>query len=71
MNITKDTIIGDIVANDYRAAAVFKESGIDFCCHGNRTIQEACNEDNIDADKVIELLVAGPQGSTAAVDYRT
>jgi len=26
----KDITIGEIVANDYRAAAVFKASGIDF-----------------------------------------
>ncbi|HQV00936.1 MAG TPA: DUF542 domain-containing protein, partial [Bacteroidia bacterium] len=42
MNITKDTIIGNLVANDYRTASVFKQNGIDFCCNGNRTIEDAC-----------------------------
>lgn len=34
--------IGEIVALDFRAAAIFKEAGIDFCCGGNQSIQQAC-----------------------------
>lgn len=30
--------IGQIVADDYRAAAIFKQAGIDFCCGGNKSI---------------------------------
>ena len=47
-NITKELTIGEIVANDFRAASVFKEVGIDFCCGGNTTIQQACNEKKVD-----------------------
>lgn len=42
MNITKNSTIGDVVANDYRTAQVFEKAGIDFCCNGNRSIEEAC-----------------------------
>ena len=42
MNITEQTIVGELVAKDYRTASVFKKQGIDFCCAGNRTIAEAC-----------------------------
>ena len=42
MNIQEKNIIGELVAQDYRAASVFKKYGIDFCCQGNRTIQDAC-----------------------------
>ena len=37
MNIQENQIIGELVAQDYRTAAVFKSFGIDFCCKGNRT----------------------------------
>jgi len=36
--------IGEMVANDFRAASVFKEAGIDFCCGGNKSLATACLE---------------------------
>ncbi len=56
MNISKETTIGDIVAQDYRTASVFKNNGIDFCCNGNRTIAEACSKENMDIDTLVESL---------------
>ncbi len=38
----KDQItVGEIVANDFRAASIFKEAGIDFCCGGKKNLSEA------------------------------
>ena len=34
----KNISIGEIVAHDYRAASVFKDAGIDFCCGGKKSI---------------------------------
>jgi len=34
--------LGSIVADDYRAAAVLQRFGLDFCCGGKRTLEEAC-----------------------------
>lgn len=55
MNNLKEKMIGEIVAEDYRTASVFKTYGIDFCCHGNRSIEEACvpqkiNRENLESD---------------------
>lgn len=36
--------IAQFVAEDYRTAAVFSKYKIDFCCNGNRSIQEACEK---------------------------
>lgn len=38
-NLDEKTI-GEIVADNYRTASVFKEYNIDFCCKGNRTIEQ-------------------------------
>lgn len=46
-------IIGEIVADDYRTAAVFKKYGIDFCCQGNRTVADACEQKSIDPEEVL------------------
>lgn len=54
MENTREKTISEIVANDYRAAQVFKNHSIDFCCKGNRSVAEACEEKNIDANKLLE-----------------
>lgn len=48
----KNTKIGEIVTQDFRTAEIFKNAGIDFCCGGNQTLDEACKKKNID---VLEL----------------
>lgn len=40
MEITENTTIGEIVAHDFRTAALFSKLGIDFCCRGHRTLDE-------------------------------
>lgn len=48
--------IGEIVAEDLRAATVFKEAGIDFCCGGKKSINQACKEKNIDPEELMRKL---------------
>ncbi len=48
MNTFPERTIGSIVADDFRAAAVFTAHGIDFCCKGGRTINEVCASKGID-----------------------
>jgi regulator of cell morphogenesis and NO signaling len=54
--MNKDITIGEIVALDYRAASVFKEVGIDFCCGGKKSIDETCSEKGIKKLELIEKL---------------
>ncbi|HMV13759.1 MAG: iron-sulfur cluster repair di-iron protein [Chitinophagales bacterium] len=72
MSITKETIIGELVANDYRAASVFKKYKLDFCCQGNRTIGEACELKSVDANALVSDLIATTQNVEAgAIDFQT
>jgi regulator of cell morphogenesis and NO signaling len=57
--------VGEIVANDFRAASIFKEAGIDFCCGGNKSIAEACKEKNADESRLIQQLEALSQTPVA------
>ena len=43
-------LLGEIVAEDFRTAAIFKSVGIDFCCGGKKTLQEACDEKALDIE---------------------
>ncbi len=40
--------IGEIVADDYRTAAVFEKHGIDFCCGGKSPLAVVCKEQGVD-----------------------
>ncbi|MEZ4853702.1 iron-sulfur cluster repair di-iron protein [Flavobacterium sp.] len=59
MTINKTTTIGEIVAQNYKTASVFSKLGIDFCCKGNRTISEVCENKNIKEDYLLNLIVNG------------
>ncbi|NDP19606.1 MAG: iron-sulfur cluster repair di-iron protein [Paludibacter sp.] len=48
MDNYKTIKIGEIVTNDFRAAEIFKNAGIDFCCGGNQSLEQACNDKKID-----------------------
>lgn len=39
--------VGRMVADDFRKAEVFKRHGIDFCCGGNISLEQACEEKNV------------------------
>jgi regulator of cell morphogenesis and NO signaling len=56
MHFTGETTVGEIVAEDFRTAAVFHEFGIDFCCGGRHTLAEACRERNTDPDAVLAAI---------------
>jgi len=45
----KDINIGEIVTRDFRAAEIFKNAGIDFCCGGSQSLEQACKEKNLDS----------------------
>ncbi len=48
--------VGELVAEDYRKAEVFNKFGIDFCCGGNKLLEEACSNKNIESKDVIKAL---------------
>jgi regulator of cell morphogenesis and NO signaling len=64
--------IGQFVADDFRTAAVFSNYGIDFCCKGNRTIEEVCKKNNIDADELLgKLLEVAISKTDQSIDYKS
>jgi regulator of cell morphogenesis and NO signaling len=48
--------IGDIVARRPELSHVFEQAGIDYCCGGKKTLQEACREKAIDPSTFLSTL---------------
>jgi regulator of cell morphogenesis and NO signaling len=52
--------VGEIVAEDWRAADVLDRFGIDFCCGGHRTVAEACRTAGVDSGAVEHAIATLP-----------
>lgn len=72
MNAIQEKTVGEYVAEDYRTAQVFKKYGIDFCCRGNRSIQEVSEKNNIDPGVLFREVEAVKEtaSSTDTTDYK-
>jgi len=61
MNITNEIkdysfAIKDYVSANYKTAGIFEKYGIDYCCNGNRDLETACKEKNIDFNEISQKL---------------
>lgn len=56
METLEKTPIGEIVAQDFRTAALFSKLGIDFCCKGHRTLEEVSEEKSLNATELSKQL---------------
>lgn len=48
--------VKDVVTENFQAAELFEKLGIDFCCNGNRSLQEALAEKKISNSEFLEEL---------------
>lgn len=61
-DVVRETL-GELVAADPSAARVLDRFGLDFCCHGDRTLRDACADAGVDAAVVEAALAAAtPSG---------
>ena len=56
MSIDVNVTVGELVAQDQRAASIFKQNGIDFCCGGNISIADSCKKKNINPEALVGAL---------------
>ena len=63
--------IGHLVAEKPARSRVFDRHGIDYCCGGKRTVEDACRDRGLDATTVLaELEALDTQDSANEVDPR-
>ncbi|MEC5158841.1 iron-sulfur cluster repair di-iron protein [Chryseobacterium sp. MP_3.2] len=69
--LTKEKTIGEFVAEDFRAAQVFRKYKIDFCCKGNRTIEEACENKKVEPADIYKDLENISDLQAGGIDFNS
>jgi regulator of cell morphogenesis and NO signaling len=57
--------VGQLVVERPARARVFEKFGIDYCCGGNRFLEQACRDKDLDVARVIKELDDEPLGTGA------
>ena len=71
MVVDTNKTIGEMVADDFRAASVFSANKIDFCCKGNRTLDEVCNQKGLDVYDVLAQLEKATESNNSTIEFNT
>ncbi len=61
MEINPNTMIGEIVRQNFSTARIFELNNIDFCCGGNISLSEATEKQGIDTGTLLSELQAAMQ----------
>jgi hypothetical protein len=56
MNMTAEKTVRELALENTAATRVFEELGIDYCCGGNKSLEDACRASNLSVDQVIDSL---------------
>lgn len=65
MNIQSTSTVGDLAVTIPGATRVFEALGIDYCCGGNRRLEEVCQVSNLPVEQVIRSLAEAESSSAA------
>lgn len=61
MNTIEQKPIGEIVAEDYRTAFIFKNFGLEYCCGGKKSLAEACASKSVAVEDVLKEIESAKQ----------
>lgn len=61
--------LSQIVTENLKAAEVLENNHIDFCCGGNKTLEEACKEQDISPEVIEQQLSEVMQGSDSETEF--
>jgi regulator of cell morphogenesis and NO signaling len=62
MNVGTAKTVRELALEFPKATRVFEKLGIDYCCGGGKSLEEACTAANLSASQVLESLVAEDTG---------
>lgn len=70
MSASVEKTVREIAADNPAATRVFEKLGIDYCCGGNKSLQEACTTANLSVDEVLDWLQGAEQASRVGLPNR-
>ena len=65
MSMTAEKTVRELVLENPAATRVFEKLGIDYCCGGNKSLEEACRAANLPMDQVLDSLEMAEQSAHA------
>jgi regulator of cell morphogenesis and NO signaling len=66
MSVDVSATLGDLVTENPGRARVLERFGIDYCCHGQRSLSEAADESGLDLAEVASALDLSAEATEAA-----
>ena len=66
MCVTAEKTVRELALENPAATRVFEKLGIDYCCGGNKSLEEACRTANLPMDLVLDSLEMAEQATMAA-----
>jgi regulator of cell morphogenesis and NO signaling len=66
MNKLSSQTLAQIVTGNHRTASIFEKYHLDFCCKGKRSLEQACSEQNIPMDELVNELEGLSSSSSGA-----
>ena len=70
MSMTAEKTVRELVLENPAATRVFEKLGIDYCCGGNKSLEEACRAANLSIDEVLDSLEMAEQAARALQTVR-
>ena len=70
MSVTTEKTVGELALENPAATRVFEKLGIDYCCGGGQTLEQACQAAHVSIDQVVDSLAAANQSASATAQGR-
>jgi regulator of cell morphogenesis and NO signaling len=65
MSVTTEKTVRELALENPVATRVFEKLGIDYCCGGNKSLDEACHAAKLNTDQVLDALKKAEQSARA------
>ena len=65
MSVSTAKTVGELALEIPEATRIFEKIGIDYCCGGGKSLEEACATANLSVDEVLDALEFAEQEARA------